>query len=90
MAHKESWEIVLTKPAEKVYDKSPKDMRKRLDTCFEELEKNPLFGNNIRPLTGQLKGLYRYRVGGWRVIYRPSKQHVIVEIIAILARGDAY
>jgi len=90
VAQKESWEIVLTRPAEKVYDKSPKDMRKRLDRCFEALEKNPLYGSNIRSLTGQLKGLYRYRVGDWRVIYRLFNQEVIVEIIAILPRGDAY
>jgi addiction module RelE/StbE family toxin len=54
------------------------------------LEKNPLYGSTIRPLTGQLKGLYRYRIGDWRVIYQLSKQQVIVEIIAILPRGNVY
>ncbi|MFH1944078.1 MAG: type II toxin-antitoxin system RelE/ParE family toxin [Acidobacteriota bacterium] len=39
---------------------------------------------------GQLKGLYRYRVGDLRVIFRPIKESRIVEIIAILPRGDAY
>ncbi|MBF0337501.1 MAG: type II toxin-antitoxin system mRNA interferase toxin, RelE/StbE family [Nitrospirae bacterium] len=65
-------------------------MQKRLDSCFEELEKNPLYGNNIRPLTGKLNGLYRCRIENWRVIYRIDKKHTIVEIIAILPRGDAY
>ncbi|MFQ6052556.1 MAG: type II toxin-antitoxin system RelE/ParE family toxin [Candidatus Hydrothermarchaeota archaeon] len=32
----------------------------------------------------------RYRVGEWRVIYRLFKEKKIVEIIAILPRGDAY
>lgn len=90
MAKKETWEIVLTKPAEKVYDRSPKHMKGRLDSCFEDLEKNPSFGSNIRPLTGQLRGLYRYRVGDWRVIYRLFKEKMVVEIIAILPRGNAY
>lgn len=90
MAKKENWEIVLTKPAEKVYDKVPKDIRQRFDRCFEELEENPLYGSSIKQLTGQLKGLYRYRVGDWRIIYRLFKDKMSVEIIAILPRGDAY
>ena len=90
MAKKETWEVVLTKPAEKVYDKSPRDMRQRLSNCFEELEENPFHGGNVKPLTGKLKGLYRYRVGDWRVIYRIIKEKMFVEIIAILPRGNAY
>lgn len=90
MAQKEIWEIVLTKPAKRVYDKASKDIKQRFDTCFEDLEKNPIYGKNIKPLTGQLKGLIRYRVGNWRLIYRLFKEKKIVEIVAILPRGDVY
>ncbi len=90
MAEKEVWEINLTRPAEKVYDKAFSDIRQRLDDCFENLEQNPLYGNNIKALTGKLKGLYRYRIGDWRVIYRLKREQHLVEIIAILPRGDAY
>jgi mRNA-degrading endonuclease RelE of RelBE toxin-antitoxin system len=90
VAKEEVWEVVLTKPAKKVYDKTSKDIRQRLDNCFGDLEQNPLYGTNIKLLTGQLKGLSRYRVGDWRVIYRPLEETRRVEIIAILPRGDAY
>ncbi len=90
MAKKEIWEIILTKPAEKVYVKSSKAMLRRLDRCFEALERSPLYGNNIKALTGELKGLLRYRLGDWRVIYRVSDEKRIVEVIAILPRGNAY
>jgi len=90
MAKKDCWEIVLTKPAEKVYGKSSKEMHRRLDRCFEILEKNPHFGKNIKSLTGELKGLLRYRVGDWRGIYRLFQETTVVEIIAILPRGNAY
>jgi len=90
MAEKEVWEIDLTRPAEKVYYKASSDVRQRLDDCFENLEQNPQYGNNIKALTGELKGLYRYRVGDWRVIYRLKRDLQVVEIIAILPRGDAY
>lgn len=90
MEKKENWEIILTRPSEKIYEKSDKEMKKRLDNCFGELEKDPLYSINIKPLTGKLKGLYRYRVGDWRVIYRISRETKVVEIIAILPRGNAY
>ena len=90
MAQKLAWEIVLTRPAQKIYDQASYEIRKRLDSCFEDLEKNPIYGTNIRPLTGQLKGLIRYRVGDWRVIFRLFKERKVVEVVAILQRGDAY
>lgn len=90
MENKKSWEVILTKPAEKVYDKSSKNMQLRLERCFENLGNNPLYGLHIKPLTGKLKGLYRYRIGDWRVIYRLFKEDMHVEIIAILPRGNAY
>ncbi len=90
MAKKEIWEIFLTKPAEKTFDKSKPDMQKRLARGLDELEQNPIHGPKIRPLTGQLKGLYRYRVGEWRIIYRIFREDKVVEVIAILPRGNAY
>jgi mRNA interferase RelE/StbE len=90
VAKKKVWEIDLTRPAEKIYDKASSDIRQRLDDCFENLEQNPLYGNNIEALTGKLKGLYRYRIGDWRVIFRLKREQHVVEIIAILPRGDVY
>jgi mRNA interferase RelE/StbE len=90
VAQKEIWKIVLTRPAEKAYNKAPRDIKQRLDSCFDDIEQNPLHGNNIRPLTGKLKGLLRYRIGDWRVIYRIDRDNQSIEIIAILPRGDAY
>jgi mRNA interferase RelE/StbE len=90
VAQKLAWEIFLTKPAKKTYEQASRDIRNRLDSCFEDLAKNPVYGSNIRPLAGQLKGLVRYRVGDWRVIFRLLKEKKTVEIIAILPRSDAY
>jgi len=90
VAKRIAWEIALTKPAKRAYDKAPRETRERLDGCFENLEKNPIYGNNIMPLTGQLKGLIRYKVGEWRVIFRLHKEARLVEIVAILPRSDAY
>lgn len=83
------WEVVLTKPASKAFDKAPKTVRPALEDCFVDLERSPYRGPNIRPLTGRLRGLHRYRVGEWRVIYRLVESTRRVEVIAILPRGGA-
>ena len=90
MAKKEAWEIILTRPAEKAYDRSDRTLKTRLESCFADFEKDPLYGPSIKPLVGKLKGLYRYRIGDLRVIYRLIKESKTVEIIAILLRGNAY
>ena len=41
-----------------------------------------------KPLTGEFKGLYRLRVGDWRIIYEISPG--IVTILTIKRRRDAY
>jgi mRNA interferase RelE/StbE len=65
-------------------------MRARLADCISDLEVNPLRGRHIKKLTGKLKGRSRYRVGGWRVIYRIEEDMQTVAVIAILPRGSAY
>jgi mRNA-degrading endonuclease RelE of RelBE toxin-antitoxin system len=90
VAEKEEWNIILTRPAERVFDRSDKQLKVQLERCFKDLEKDALYGSSIKPLVGRLKGLLRYRIGDVRVIYRMIKESRIVEIIAILPRGDAY
>lgn len=90
MAEEKSWEVVLTRPAEKSYDRLPTDVQERIGACFDTLENSPQGGANVKALTGKLRGLMRYRVGDWRVIYRLSLSRRQVEIIAVLPRGDAY
>jgi mRNA interferase RelE/StbE len=87
---KEISEVFLIKTAEKTFDKSKPDMQKRLTRALNELEQNPLHGPKIRPLTGQLKGLYRYRAGEWRVIYRLFKDNKTVKVLAILPCRNTY
>lgn len=40
------------------------------------------------PLTGEFKGLFRYRVGDWRVIYARTLEGVL--ILRIAHRREAY
>ena len=54
------------------------------------LRKNPHFGPNIKKLKGIYKEIYRFRLGDFRLFYKVSEEKIIVFIIDIEARKDAY
>ena len=43
-----------------------------------------------KPLTGNLKGLWSYRIGGFRIIYQIQEKYKIVFIVTIGRRRDIY
>ena len=60
------------------------------DYIYPILRENPYFGPNIKKLKGKYKELYRYRIGDYRLFYTVSDETVIVFIIDIESRKDAY
>ncbi|HED06554.1 MAG TPA: type II toxin-antitoxin system RelE/ParE family toxin [Ignavibacteria bacterium] len=57
---------------------------------YPQLRTNPFFGPNIKKLKGEFNGLYRIRIGNYRLFYTIDKQKVIVFILEITQRKDAY
>lgn len=68
------------------------DTRRRVKKTLQDLEdvEQPLQHPRARPLTGKLKGDYRIRVGGWRVLLTPDRESKVLYVYAILPRGDVY
>ena len=85
-----TYKIRLEKEASKFYQKADKGLARKLNKCFEALEKNPYQHPNIKPLKGRFKGQYRYRIGNYRVIYEINSQVVEVVVLVIRHRGEAY
>lgn len=52
------------------------------------LVKNPY--NLGKLLTGQYKGLYRYRIGDYRVIYFIEQENLLGKIVLVAHRKDVY
>jgi len=50
----------------------------------------PLSGVHIKKLWGELEGMYRYAIGGLRIIYEVDTKNKVVKIKAIRSRGDVY
>jgi mRNA interferase RelE/StbE len=87
-----SWKVEIKPTAEKNYSKLDKKTKNRIKAALQELEKceNPLWHPDVRPLTGQLSGDYRVRIGNWRALFTPDKDEKIIYVYAILPRGSAY
>jgi mRNA interferase RelE/StbE len=60
------------------------------DYINPQLRTNPFFGPNIKRLRGNLNDYYRYRLGNFRLFYTVDNDRVIVFIVSISDRKDAY
>ena len=65
-------------------------LARKLVACFESLEADPLRHPNIKRLTGPLKGLFRFRAGDYRVLYKIAVQTKTVYVMRIAHRREAY
>jgi mRNA interferase RelE/StbE len=85
------FQVELSSKARKFYTGCAKDLARRLDACFEELESDPYRGPNIKRLkTRPQERLYRYRIGDHRVIYEIFDREIIILVVKIAKRADVY
>jgi mRNA interferase RelE/StbE len=57
---------------------------------YPQLRINPFFGKNIKKLKGEFKDVYRYRIGEYRLFYRIDEKQILIFIMDIAKRKDAY
>jgi mRNA interferase RelE/StbE len=67
-----------------------RDYQQKVQEAVRELEDEPFSSKNVKRLHGELEGLYRYRVGKFRMIFRVLEETGEVRILAIASRGDIY
>jgi mRNA interferase RelE/StbE len=84
------YKLVLSREAQRFYERCDKPAASKLARCFTALEQDPRGGNNVKPLKGQFSGAYRYRVGDLRVVYTINDQAVTVFVITIANRKAVY
>ena len=66
----------------------PKPLRARaLNVAEDILARDPYQG---KPLAGPYKGVYRFRVGEYRIVYSIEKERLVVFVLRIRHRQDVY
>ncbi|TGK01807.1 type II toxin-antitoxin system RelE/ParE family toxin [Leptospira langatensis] len=64
--------------------------KKLADYVYPILKKNPFFGPNIKKLKGEFDGLYRYRIGKYRLFYLIKDNELLVIFVDVDQRKDSY
>ena len=57
---------------------------------YPQLRINPFFGKNIKKLKGEFKDVYRYRIGEYRLFYQVDEKQILIFIMDIVKRKEAY
>ena len=87
-----AWSIAFTPTFRKSVASVDKKLQGRVLTALSELSEAPitLHGDTIKPLVGELKGLWRYRVGDYRLVYEAKADTHTVVLLEFAARGGVY
>lgn len=79
------YRIVLKKPAKKFIDRLPLNEKRRIVAAIERLPN----GEDIKRLKGY-DGLFRLRVGDYRILYTVDHGKLIVCVVDAGNRGEIY
>ncbi|MDR3578566.1 MAG: type II toxin-antitoxin system RelE/ParE family toxin [Oryzomonas sp.] len=83
------YQIEYQQQAIKTLLKMPRDPARLIRAKIELLAKSPYSANNnVKKLEGI--GGYRLRIGDWRVLYDIIDDRLIIVVVKIKPRGDAY
>ena len=83
-----AYKVVFKPSAAKELGRLPKDALKRVDARLLELRSEPR-PRDATKLSG-LEDLYRVRVGDYRVVYRIEDDRLIVLVVRVRHRREAY
>lgn len=84
------WKITLNEKSKKILSKLDHQLQSKILNFLnkEDLKNSPkLFG---KALTSDLKGLWRYRVGDYRIICDLQEKELLVLVIEINHRSKIY
>lgn len=81
------WTLKISNQAARFYAKLREKERKRVAAAFDRLQESPYGG---KPLKGELRGYWSYRVGVYRILYTVGENEVVVYILRVHHRKEAY
>ena len=81
------YEVIFRNPATKFLKSLNKETQKRILEKIEKLKVNPRIG---KPLTGNLRGLWRLRQDNYRIIYEFKDIELIIYVLNIGERENIY
>ena len=86
------WYVGFSHEFLKCIAKADGKLRGRILDAIGRLSEAPMevVGDTVKPLTENLSGLWRYRIGDDRLVYFPDHEEKKITLIFFGARGDVY
>ena len=84
-----TWKIIFTKRGEKDLKELSPEIRKVIAKAINsKLLSDP--EKSLIPLTGKLKGIYKFRVGQYRILCEKRSETFIIVVVKIGHRREVY
>lgn len=86
------WDLGLSSEFRKAVRSIDRKLQGRVLQALDYITSKPTVarGDTVKPLGGDLKGLWRYRIGDYRLVYRPDVENRRVVLVSFVSRGGAY
>ena len=81
------YKSILTRNFTKEFDKLPKNVKERILEALEKIAETPYTGTKLR---GKLEGLWRWRIGKYRIIYLIDEKEKAVVFLDVGLRKTIY
>ena len=89
-----SYLVKLTRRAKKSLDKLDEKTKKKINKSLSDLidyfEGKCILKPDLKLLKGKYSGLFRLRVGNYRIIFTMQRSDFVILMIEIVDRKDAY
>lgn len=86
------WMIALTHQFTKAALKIDRKLQGRVLEAIANISVSPTVqrGDTVKPLDGDLRGKWRYRIGDYRLVYKPDAATAKILLLDFVPRGGAY
>ncbi|MDD5267011.1 MAG: type II toxin-antitoxin system RelE/ParE family toxin [Methylococcales bacterium] len=87
-----SWSLIISNDFTRSITRIDKKTQGRVLEALTKIAESPttIVGDTVKPLTGELKGLWRYRIGDYRLLYDPCLSDHNITLLNFEPRGDVY
>lgn len=88
----DEWLVAIGAGFRKDTTRIDRKLQGKILEAINDLSTNPMKarGDTVKPLQGELKGCWRYRIDDFRLVYRPDHSLRQIQLIAFQARGSVY
>jgi mRNA interferase RelE/StbE len=85
-----TWKIDIAEEARKSLKKLDKSIEEHILSYLRKIEKSQNPKSVGKPLAGNMKGLWRYRTGDYRIICNIQNKELIVLVLEVGHRSKIY